>query len=65
MTPDEVIIRIKEIETLQFDDEVAHGREDDLYEDVLEAIAKGDPNAKELAEAVLKTKELKFSRWCA
>jgi hypothetical protein len=47
------------------DDEAAHSAEDRLREQVLEAVAYGAPNAKELAEAVLKSSEIDFSRWCA
>lgn len=47
------------------DDEEQHGMEDSLYEDVLQAIANGAPNAADLAAAALKTKSISFSRWYA
>jgi hypothetical protein len=49
-----------------YDDESAHAREDELWADVLEAIAsgKGDPPA-DLARAALATREIAFSRWYA
>ncbi|WP_223863693.1 hypothetical protein [Streptomyces sp. 5-10] len=40
-----------------------HEMEDDLYEDVLKAIAEGASNAAELATASLKTKDMDFKRW--
>lgn len=47
------------------DDEVAHSCEDAIHQAVLRAIADGAPNAKELAEAALKTLRFTFARWCA
>ncbi len=47
------------------DDEVAHGDEDALWENVLEAIAGGAPDPAALASEALKTREIKFARWCA
>lgn len=46
-------------------DESAHCAEDELYADVLRAIADGAPDAGKLARAALKTKDLNFSRWYA
>ena len=40
----------------------AHGLEDDLYFDVLQAIAKGSGNPREMAEAALKTREVEIWR---
>lgn len=65
MTPEEVKARVSEIRKMADDDEVAHGREDRLYLDVLTAIANGDPNGKALAEEAIKAAEIEFSRWCA
>lgn len=48
------------------DDQVAHGMEDRLWSDVLEAIANGtcdDPKA--CAAEALKTIDIHFARWCA
>jgi hypothetical protein len=47
------------------DDELAHGSEDSLRDAVLQAIANNEPNAVELARAVLKTNDLDFARWRA
>lgn len=49
----------------EHDDESAHILEDALWQVVMEAIADGDPNASRLAAAALKTKDIKFARWCA
>ena len=65
MTVDEVKRRIEAIAAESHDDERAHSDEDLLYEDVLQAIARGAPDPAQLAVAVLKTKELGFERWCA
>lgn len=67
MTVAEVRKRIKEIKRLvaEHDDEVAHGKEDDLRDEVLRAIAYGGAaNAGALVRAVLKTGEIKFARHC-
>lgn len=66
MTIDYVLKYVEAIRrhAVALDDGRAHAREDDLYEAVLRAIANGDPNSQALAQAALKTKELKFSRWC-
>ena len=40
-----------------------HMEEDGIRGDVLEAIAGGAENAKELAAEALKTSEIKFPRW--
>ena len=47
------------------DGEKAHSAEDDLFRDVLKAIAKGSKNAQKLAEAALKSSELMFQRHCS
>jgi hypothetical protein len=58
--------RIEKIRAVAGDDEVAHGREKDLWRDVLEAIALGRTgNPAELATAALKTQEIDFMRWYA
>jgi hypothetical protein len=57
---------VERIRELRYDDEAAHGAEDDLWESVLRAIASGetdDPAA--IAAAALKTKTIEFARWCA
>ena len=45
------------------DYEDMHIEEDDMYEDVLRAIAEGDPHSKLLAREGLKSKNVKFARW--
>lgn len=65
MTLEELQKKIDEIKQIRDDDEVAHSREDRLRHDVLEAVAEGSPIAKELAELVLTTTGIHFSRWCA
>ena len=60
----EVTARVDEIRywwEVKDDDEVAHGKEDSLWEEVLEELSKDS----ELAKEALKTRELKFQRWCA
>ncbi|WP_283581037.1 hypothetical protein [Limosilactobacillus reuteri] len=47
------------------DYEDMHIEEDDMYEDVLRAIADGDPHSKLLAREALKSKNVKFTRWYA
>jgi hypothetical protein len=47
------------------DDEKAHGAEDDLFRDVLKAIAKGSKKSRELAREALKSLEVRFTRHCS
>ena len=47
------------------DYEDMHIEEDDMCEDVLRAIAEGDPHSKLLAREALKSKNVKFTRWYA
>ncbi len=47
------------------DSERAHGSEDTLYEEVLKAVAAGEPNAAEMAREALATKSIEFNRWGA
>lgn len=58
--------RIEEIRAMAGDWEAAHGAEDRLREQVLQAIADGivqDPAA--VAKEVLRTSEIDFPRYCA
>ena len=59
----------KNIEELKkMDDESAHSQEDRLRGLVLEDIASGKYTKEEcqiFAKEVLKTREIKFERWCA
>lgn len=47
------------------DPERAHGDEDDILYEVLEAIAGGCENPRALAAEALKMRELDFPRWYA
>ena len=47
------------------DDEGAHAAEDELYINVLAAIAEGARNPRKLAAAALETRQLGFARWYA
>lgn len=63
---DDVRLRVEAISAARRDDAVAHDMEDDLFADVLRAIAGGqcaDPSA--LAYAALASLDIGFSRWCA
>lgn len=61
----EVLKRVDRIGQLVTDDEAAHGEEDDLYRDVLEEIATGNPDPVGLARVALATQEIEFHRWGA
>lgn len=65
LTAEDIARRLAEIHAVQDDDEVAHGKTDDLHRDVLAAIAAGAPDAPLLAAAALRTETLGFARWCA
>ena len=65
MTREDVINAVEDIRMESEDDERAHSLEDDLYEQVLLAVINNNPESKEMAKEALKTKEIKFSRWCA
>lgn len=49
----------------QGDCEYAHAFEKDAWEAALVAIANGVPNAQEIAQKALETRELDFARWFA
>ena len=66
MTQYEVMERVAKISSVSGDDEVAHGMEDDLYEEFVRYVALAGPSVlSEIAKKVLSTKELDFARWCA
>jgi len=65
MTPKEVAKRVAMIGECRGDYEAAHGMEDQLREDVLQAIAGGAPNAADLAREALKSTDMDFPRYCA
>lgn len=59
---------VKSIKKNVYDDEAAHSMEDYLREMTLASIATGTYSKKEcveFAKEALKTKKIKFSRWCA
>ncbi|MFD7861848.1 hypothetical protein [Streptomyces sp. NPDC059783] len=64
LTTEDIAHRLAAIHAVQHDDEVAHGLADDLYRDVLAAIAAGADNAPILAAAALRVETLDFARWC-
>lgn len=47
------------------DHEAAHVKEDELFKDVLIAIALDPYNAKTLAFLALKSRAIEFRRWCS
>lgn len=65
MTLKMVKTEVKNIRTVRLDSEDAHAKEDQLYQAVLKEIALGHVQAQSLAIAALKTRQIKFERWCA
>lgn len=65
MTPQEARERVAAIEAVKEDPEQAHFKEDRLWEDALNWIALGGEDAAEIANEVLKTADIEFSRWFA
>ena len=65
MHVNEIANRVAHITRNVDDPEVAHAQEDQLFAEVLKAIAAGAPNAQEMAQAAIKSLDLKFPRWCA
>jgi len=65
MTLSDIKRRLKRIEEESGDSEMAHNLEDILFEDVLRAIAGGVENPSDLADAALRSRKIKFPRWCA
>lgn len=65
MKIEEVRLRLDEIEHHKGDDERAHHLRDDLWCDVLASIAEGAEDARLLADVVLGSEDIEFSRWCA
>ena len=61
-----IIKRVKQIEDCSCDYEAAHAMEDELYFDFVEYVSvHGNDNLREMADAVLKTKDLNFPRYTA
>lgn len=66
MTARDVEERLAEIRRLAHDDEIAHIREDDLFYDVLTAIAAGDvKDVRAVAALALTSSEIEFARYHA
>lgn len=65
MNVSDILARIEAIENAGGDFEAQHSLEDQLYEDVLRAIANGAENAQALAETALLSLRLDFPRYCA
>jgi len=62
---DQIIARIDAIRCATGDNEAAHFEEDELYKDVLRAIADGAEQPQMLAAAALKANALVYDRWYA
>ena len=68
MSIDELKKRVEDLEEQQsksWDPEHFHSLEDAIWQNTLEAIADGAPNAQALAKVALQTTELDFERWYA
>lgn len=66
MTEDELQQRVDALRELHGDDEMAHSQEDEIWADVLRAIASGyGASPMRLAQIALTTREIKFCRWYA
>lgn len=65
LTVAEIEQKVAQIEVISHDPEMAHALEDELREQVLQAIADGSEDPSSLARAALKTSGLDFERWCA
>ena len=63
ITLGDIARRIEYINQIADDDETAHGEEDDLWKDVLFAIANGQEDPQELAKAAIQTITIEFERW--
>jgi len=61
----EIEVELDRIKKAKGDQETAHLLEDDLWHDVLKAIADGADNPQELAVKCLETDAIKFDRWYA
>lgn len=68
LTPERVQEEVEYIKTIAGDDEAAHGAEDYLWSQVIEAIATNrlsGSDAQRAALYALQTRDVKFSRWRA
>jgi hypothetical protein len=58
--------RVRAIRERRRDPEEAHSLEGGLYADFIAFVASGeDGPIREMAQAILKTQEIEFPRWCA
>ncbi|MDQ3078473.1 MAG: hypothetical protein M3R03_00535 [Pseudomonadota bacterium] len=62
MNPEDVRQRVKAIDEIADEIELAHAAEDKLHRDVLRAIADGADNPRELALAAIATEHLGLDR---
>lgn len=65
MTHDEAKKRVQAIRDAKGDDEMAHSMEDQLYLDFVRHVASQEGPHRAVAEEILKTGEIDFTRWCA
>lgn len=65
ITLTEAAERYAAIRLVACDPEVAHGMEDELRREVLQAIADGAPCPGALAIVALASESIEFRRWCA
>jgi len=66
LTNEEIKVRVEQIREVAHDDEHAHGLEDFLWRDVLEAISKNQVESPSTAAFLaLRTREIEFARWRA
>ena len=64
MTIVEITKKLEKIKDCRWDDETAHGLEDNLMRDFIEYIGDlGIPDVSEKAKLVLQSTEIDFHRW--
>jgi hypothetical protein len=62
----EAVKRVQQVEAIKGDDERAHSMEDRLYFDFVYHVSEyGNIKLREIAKEILKTKDIRFDRWCA
>lgn len=66
MNIEQIKAEVAHIESIKWDDEVAHSLEDNLHLKFIGFVAQsGPPELAAMALEVLKTKDMDFARWCA
>lgn len=66
MNVEECKKRVDFIREIAWDDESAHGNEDQLHHDFIQHIANSEyGELSEMAKEILKTDDIDFERWCA